>query len=113
MASPLSLDINGDGTIDATSSPNTSQNTDQILIMLEKASDSIDHNGSRGKSFISRLEHARGVWKSWQTKGSAGSHKIDFEGIGGSIGHLKLKGLSASDKDRVFKGIDAFVKQFE
>ena len=109
----LSLDINGDGTIDATSSPNTAQNTDQILQMLEKSCDALDHNGSRGKGFINRLEHARSVWKSWQTKKTASSHQIDFEGIGGSIGHLKLKGLNASDKERVWNGIDAFVKQFE
>jgi len=113
VTSSLSLDINGDGVIDATSSPNTAQNTDQVLQMLEKSCDALDHNGSRGKSFISRLEHARSVWKSWQTKKTAPSHQIDFEGIGGSIGHLKLKGLSAADKDRVFNGIDSFVKQFE
>ena len=111
--SALSLDINGDGTVDATSSPNTAQNTDQILTMLEKSCDALDHNGSRGKSCVSRLEHARGAWKSWQGKNSVASHQIDFEGIGGSVGHLKLKGMSASDKDRVWNGLDAFVKQFE
>ena len=111
--SALSLDINGDGTVDATSSPNTSLDTDSVLQMLEKASDSLDHNGSRGKSFINRLEHARGVWKSWQAKKTTSSHRIDFEGIGGSVGHLKLKGMSAADKDRIWNGIDAFVKQFE
>ena len=81
--------------------------------MLEKTCDALDHDGSRGKGFISRLEHARGVWKTWQSKNAVGSHPLDFEGVGGPIGHLKLKDLSSADKDRVWNGIDAFVKQFE
>ncbi len=109
----LQLDIDGDGIADATSSVNTTQDPDTVLRLLEKASDTLDRHGSRGKGLMSRLEHARGVWQSWQKKGAASSHHLDFEGVGGRIGHLRLKGMSDSDRSRALDDIGAFVKQFE
>ena len=109
---PLSLDADGDGTVDATSSPNAPQTSDRYWDILKKICDSVGRHSPRSIALMKRMDHIRAAMKAMK-----GVKPVDFHreaaSAGGYLAHLRFNRLSDADRDHVLDGIEGLVRQFE
>ncbi|MGC9605450.1 MAG: hypothetical protein ABSF56_01685 [Minisyncoccia bacterium] len=107
---PLSLDIDGDGTIDATSSPGPSFDQDKALDLLKKSCDAAGHGSQRCKDISSRIDRIRESMKSLRF---LSAHASDWRLPLAGSGHLRFKMLTPSDRNHLLDSLDDFLKRFE
>ncbi len=108
---PLALDIDGDGTVDQSFKQNRGALPDLTTIASStlKIIQSLAGSDPHGKQLTQRLKHLmdlRSKGKLKQVKKQGGS--FDFH-----LGHLKMKEVSAPNKQKIIDNVEAMVRDME
>ncbi len=109
VVSPLIIDEDGDGTVDATTTANKPFDPITYLEMYKKTINSIAGSTLRGKLLIVRINILEALIKSGKLKAAKNlASRTDKV-----MNHVKFKKLNTSDRDNILNMFDVFLKQFE
>jgi len=107
--SSLSIDEDGDGSVDATIKANQPFDPINYLEMYKKTISTIAGTLPRGKSLIKRIDKLENLIRAGKLKKAQNlSEKLDKK-----MKHMKFKKLAAADKQTILDMFDIFIQQYE